>query len=69
MNMLFYKLTGRASHLLGPPFGYSIPSALSCTEQAHIPELRGGAPRALSSMVRSELRDEMVMVLVELKGE
>jgi len=42
---------------------------LSSTERAHIPQWRGGATRGLSSMAGSEVGDEVVMVVVELKGE
>ena len=54
---------------MGPPSGYSLPSALSCTGQAHIPQLRGGAPRGFSSMVWSEVGGKVVMVVVVLKRE
>ncbi len=51
----FSLRTGWASHCLGPPFRSSSPFALSCIEQAHIPQWRGGAPRGLSSMVGTDV--------------
>ena len=65
----FSLRTGWASHCLGPPFRSSSPFALSCIEQAHIPQWRGGAPRGLSSMVGTDVGGEVAMVVVELKGK
>ena len=68
------SVVARLTHRLGlplpgSPLGYSSPSVLSCTEQAHIPQERGGALPGLCPVVGSEVGGEVMMVVVVLKGE